>query len=677
VDKGTLVEVKLHGDRRLAVVERPEGKKHIQVIDENGTAHVVHPREVEYVVKIDPESDTPTKFSATKIPKFTAEVSPFLDPSALEVAWELLSEDPAAVSPEQLANLLFSDTSPVATYAAYKLLSEDKVYFKSKGQVYEPRSANQVTEIKHQLAVAQQRAQEAENFFQKLRDKINGEAVEWTSSDRHRLESVERYATHGNESSDPAVAIDILKTLKRDRTETAAFNLLVDLGIWSVHENMFLRRSQVPSVFPEAVAARAQECLDSPIVDPMQRLDLTHLHVYTIDDESTTEIDDGLSVETLADGRHKLWIHIADPTRWLEPGDLLDLEARRRGTSLYLPTGMIPMFPPALATGPMSLVQKQVCHALSFAVELDKTGAIVDFDVHASLIKPNYRLTYEDTEEMLQLGVEQDLDLLAHYARLRNQWRRSQGAININLPETIVRVDPNDTDQLTLHLLENSFSRQLVAEMMILAGEVAAKFAQQNNIPVPYRFQEQPDLPSEEVIVQLPPGPVREFAICRRMTRGELSINPFRHAGLGLDAYVQVTSPIRRYSDLLAHFQFKAHLCGDPLPYQTQDLDTLLKMIDPATYEANQIERQTVRYWSLEYLRRQGKKVWQALLLDWLREDERLGLLLLEDLGLKLPIRMMRDAYVGESLNVVVSNVDPRQDIINFEVVQAPMLHAN
>jgi exoribonuclease-2 len=130
----------------------------------------------------------------------------------------------------------------------------------------------------------------------------------------------------------------------------------------------------VPSIFPEAVVARAKQCLDSPITDPMSRLDLTHLHVYTIDDETTTEIDDGLSVETLSDGRHKLWIHIADPTRWLEPGDSLDLEARSRGTSLYLPTGMIPMFPPVLATGPMSLVQKQVCHALSFVVELDRSG---------------------------------------------------------------------------------------------------------------------------------------------------------------------------------------------------------------------------------------------------------------------------------------------------------------
>jgi exoribonuclease-2 len=75
------------------------------------------------------------------------------------------------------------------TYAAYKLLSEDKLYFKSKGQVYEPRSANQVAELKHQIEAAQQRAQEAEDFFQKLRDKINGEAVEWTNSDRRRLES--------------------------------------------------------------------------------------------------------------------------------------------------------------------------------------------------------------------------------------------------------------------------------------------------------------------------------------------------------------------------------------------------------------------------------------------------------------------------------------------------------
>lgn len=676
MEKGTLVEFRLHGDRRLAVVDRPEGKKHLQIIDEKGTSHTVHPREIEYVIPI-PRNSEPQTFTVRHISSFYQQVQTFLDPSSLEVAWEILSEDNKPVTPDALANLLFSEVTSTTCYAAYYLLSEDKLYFKQKGQVYEPRSATQVAELKHQAEAVQQRVREAEVFLHKIQRRLEGDAVEWTSSDRHKLESLERFALYGDEASDKSAAIDMLSLVQRSKTDLAAFQLLVDLGIWSIHENLFLRRSQIPVRFSMELMAKAKELMESPIPDDyISRLDLTHFHVYTIDDESTTEIDDGLSIENLPNGQKRIWIHIADPSRWVQPDDPLDKDARRRGTSIYLPTGMIPMFPTELATGPMSLIQGKVCHALSFAVDLDDRGAVQDFSIHASFIKPSYRLTYEDVDEMLELGVEADLDAIAHYARLRNSWRTSQGSINISLPEATVKVNPNNTDQLTLELMVDSFSRQLVAEMMILASEVAAKFAQAHNIPIPYRYQEQPELPSEEAIRQLPPGPVREFAICRCMTRGELGISPSRHAGLGLDAYTQVTSPIRRYSDLLAHWQIKAYLSGLPLPFTAEMLSDIIYTIDPATHEAVQVERQTVRYWSLEYLRRNSEIVWQGLLLDWLRENDRLGLVLLEDLGLKLPVRFNRSVNVGETLSLKVTDIDPRKDIIHFQEVQPAILQA-
>ncbi|WP_019501424.1 ribonuclease catalytic domain-containing protein [Pseudanabaena sp. PCC 6802] len=675
MEKGTLVEFRLHGDRRLAVVDRPEGKKHLQVIDENGTPHTLHPREIDYVIQGKTNAE-PEKFTVKQIPTFHQQVKPYLDPDSLAVAWEILVEEHQPVTPEGLAQLLFSEVSAATTYAAYCLLSEDKLYFKQKGNGYEPRSTAQVTELKHQAEVAAARAQEANTFLQKLKDKLVGEQVEWTSSDRHRLESLERYAIHGEESSDKSIAIELLTALHRPKSDTGAFQLLVDLGLWNVHENLFLRRSQIPIRFSAELLSKVREFIDSPTPDSIARLDLTHLHVYTIDDESTREIDDGLSVETIANGKQRLWIHIADPSRWVQPNDIFDREARKRGTSVYLPTGTIPMFPLEFATGVMSLVQGQICHALSFAIELDDDGMVVNYDVCASSIKPSYRLTYEDVTEMLELGVEADLEAIARYARLRTNWRRLQGAINIDLPETTIKVDLDDPESLTLEILDDSFSRQLVAEMMILTGEVAAKFAQANNIPIPYRYQEQPDLPSEEEILQLPPGPVREFAICRCMTKGEAGVYPLRHAGLGLDAYAQVTSPIRRYSDLLAHWQIKAHLSGQPLPFTVESLSDLLHAIDPAIFEAVQIERQTTRYWSLEYLRRHRDTVWRALLLDWLRENERLGLILLEDLGLKLPMRMTRNINIGESLSLKVSDVDPRKDIIQFQEIQAAVLQA-
>ncbi|MGA7935308.1 MAG: ribonuclease R family protein, partial [Kovacikia sp.] len=659
MEKGTLVEFRLHGDRRLAVIDRPEGKKHWIVIDERGQSHTLHPRQVTFEIG--------EGYKSSGISPFLEETQSYLDPSSLEVAWELLVEDGESVNPAAMALLLFSDQSPVFCYAAHWLLSEDRLFFKQKGDRYEPRSRVQVTELKHQQEMEGQRQREWQSFVSHLEQALAGQSVEWQSSDRSRLDALERFAALGEEASHRAPALETLLHLKRPETSEAAFQLLVDLGLWSPHENLSLRRSQIPVHFPPKVLELAHRRLDSPPPDlHVDRLDLTHLKVYTVDDESTCEIDDGLSLEYLADGSQRLWIHIADPSRWLVPGDELDLEARRRTTTLYLPTGMIPMFPSELATGPMSLVQGQVCCALSFGIILDPTGEIQDYSINTSLIKSTYRLTYEDVDEMLELGVkaESELEAIAQWAKRRQAWRQSQGAISIHMPESSIKVAG---DEITIEVLHNSLARQLVAEMMILTGEVAARYGQAHNLPLPFRSQPQPELPTEEELLQLPAGPVRSCAIRRCMPRSEMGITPSRHASLGLDTYTQVTSPIRRYSDLLTHFQIKAHLRGEPLPFSTEEMKELTMSISSVAYEATLVERQTNKYWALEFLRRNSDEIWHALMLRWLREHENLGLVLLEDLGIELPMRFTHPISPGDRLEVKVSHADPRHEIIHFQ----------
>ena len=666
MEKGTLVEFRLHGERCLAVAERPEGKNHWIVVDDRGQARTINAKQVSYEVN----GET---YKPSDIPRFRKQVDPFIDPESLEVAWEFLVEEGLAVDPAEMAMLLFSEKSPAQCYAAYYLLSEDKLYFKQKGSSYEPRSTNQVAEIKHQLEVARERETQQKEFWARVEQALRGIQVEWQQSDRHRLEALERFALQGDEATGRAAAVETLAALKRPENPQGAIDLLVDLGVWSRHENLFLRRSSIPVNFSTKVLEVAKERTEVAPPDPdSERLDLTRLKVYTIDDESTKEIDDGLSWELLPDGKQRLWVHIADPTRWLTPGDELDLDARRRSTTLYLPTGMIPMFPAELATGPMSLVQGKICNALSFGIILDDEGAVAQYSIHASIIKPTYRLTYEDVDEMLQLGVpaELEIDAIARYAQRRQMWRRSQGAINIHLPEACIKVD---ADEIHIEVLEDSPSRQLVAEMMILAGEVAARYAQTHQLALPFRSQPQPDLPPDEELLQLPAGPVRACAIRRCMPRSEMSITPARHASLGLDSYTQVTSPIRRYSDLLTHFQIKAHLRGEQPPFSPEEVKEVMIGVTTASQEASLVERQTQRYWALEYLRRTSEQAWQAVLLRWLREDERLGLILLEDLGLELPMQIKRSVALGEQLEVRVSYVDPRSDAIRFqELIDQP-----
>ncbi len=658
VDKGTLVEVKLNGNYRLLVIEGTEGKKHLQGVDENGITHTIHPREIEYVV---PQSRL---LNANQILPFKSKVESLVDPEQLELAWEILKGQ--STTPEELAELLFATRDPHACYAAYSLLREDKIYFKQKGQVYETRSVSQVEEIKHQLAILQQKAEEAQQFVNKVQSKLQHQAVEWTTAERQRLECLERYVLHPQDinEKDKNQAQEILGIAKRLKNEDAAFDLLVDLGIWDVHENLALKRSQIPLSFPGEVLALAQERLQNPPVDTAQRLDLRHLHTYTIDDITTTEIDDGISIVN-----DRLWIHIADPTRLVLPGDQLELEARKRGTSVYLPTGMIPMFPHELAEGPMSLVQGQDCYALSFGVTLDEEGGIADWEIQTTILRPTYRLTYDDVNEMLELGAESDLDRIFYWAKKREQWRLNHGAVAIHLPETSIKVKG---DEVVLQLQEDSPARQLVSEMMILAGEIAARFAIQHQLPVPFRSQPQPQLPPQEELAQIPAGSARSWAICRNMSRSEVSLEPLPHAGLGLSAYVQATSPIRRYSDLIVHYQIKSALLGQPPCFTPEQVQELIGMIDVATYDALQVERQTNRYWSLEFLRRNKDTVWQGIFLDWLRENDRLGLILLEEIGLKLPIKLTRQVSKGEILQVKVSLVNPRSDMIQFQELVTP-----
>lgn len=665
MDKGTLVEFKFNSERRLAVVDRPEGKKHWVVVDQHENSHVIHPRQVLY--QITGESYTPSGIS-----RFLEELQPYLDGSSLEVAWELLVDDAEPVDPQTLSMLLFSDTTPTQCYASYLLLSSDKLYFKQKGERYEPRSPNQVAEIKHQQQVEHQRHLEVQEFWSRIHQRLGGEYIEWSNSDLPRITALEQFALHGDEANHVATARDLLLQLERPQTAAAAIQLLIDLGTWERHENLPLRRSQIPLAFSDQVIEVAHSRLNSPPPDPdVSRLDLTHLKVYTIDDASTREIDDGLSLEFLENDEQRLWIHIADPTRLLSPGDHLDLEARRRTTTVYLPTGMIPMFPPELATGPMSLVQGQVCCALSFAVTLDQTGAVYDYSIHPTLIKPTYRLTYEDVDEMLQLGIkaEPELEILSLLAKQRKQWRNSQGAISIYMPESSIKVE---ADEVIITVLEDSIARQTVAEMMILAGEVAARYGQTNQLDLPYRSQPQPDLPPEEELMQLPGGAVRASVMRRYMPRSEVGLTPARHASLALNTYTQVTSPIRRYSDLLTHFQIKAHLRGEEPPFSTTQMQEIVVSLGSTVKEAMRVERETNRYWSLEYLRRHGDQVWQAMMLRWWREENRIGLILIEDLALELQMRFNRSVQPGEHFLVRVAHVDPHQDILHLQEVIEP-----
>ncbi len=677
MEKGTLVEFRHNNDRVLAVVQGTEGKKNLLLGVPSGQVYSVHPRQITFAL------NGSCNFTASDIPGFWEAVQAKLDPESLAVAWELVQEERRVLSLSEMAQLLFSDDSPISTYATYRLLSEDHIYFKPKGEGYEPRTPAQVKEILHQIAVTQQRQQEQAEFEARVRQVLAhpGQGYAWTAAERARLEPLERLALQGAaaairnyedlsnnlSAADRERALQLLEQMGFPPTPQGAFDALVALGVWSRHENLALRLTGIPTHFPKEVEQYVQTLLESPPPADVPRRDLTHLHTYTIDDASTRDIDDALSVESWSEEEIKLWIHIADPSRWVRWGDPLDVEARKRGTSVYLPERVIPMFPPQLSTDLMSLVQGEVRPALSFGIVLGSDGQIRSFEICPSLIRVTYRLTYEDADELLELGAEAQLTAIAQAAQWRYAWRMRQGAIQIGLPEQDIKV----IDEVPyLRVIEDTPSRQMVAEMMVLTGEVAARFAQQNGIPVPYRLQAAPDLPDPETLDLYPQGPVRSFAMMRCLSRAEVATQPGRHTGLGLDAYCQVTSPIRRYADLLAHYQIKAFLQGDPLPLTEAELQQVLLGIEPGTAEAVQVERKSKRYWSIEYLRLRPGQRWRALVLAHLREQENLVMVMLDEIAFRVPVRLERQIPLGAWIELEVVKADPRADILELRQVE-------
>ncbi len=316
---------------------------------------------------------------------------------------------------------------------------------------------------------------------------------------------------------DRSPALDLLAELMWKRTPQGAFDLLIRLGAWTEHEDLALLRSGFPLRFTEEEDALAKQAFkDERDPDAMLgiRKDLRHLKVYTIDGASTTEIDDGLSLETVSkpDGttRNRIWIHIADADRWAPRGSKLLEIARQRITSLYLPLGSIFMFPSSVSSDLMALKTHRDSYALSLAVELNEDGS-VDPDslmLTPSIIRVTYRLTYDEVDEMLEEGIgyheEWELGALLAEAKKRRKYRCANGSSEQLIPRPIptasLSVDRNNTlpDEFDISLsiqvaynsgqnqskatLENpnsppsfedpvSSSYLLVTEAMIMSGE--------------------------------------------------------------------------------------------------------------------------------------------------------------------------------------------------------------
>ncbi|XP_073290285.1 ribonuclease II, chloroplastic/mitochondrial-like [Primulina huaijiensis] len=209
---------------------------------------------------------------------------------------------------------------------------------------------------------------------------------------------------------------------------------------------------------------------------------------------------------------------------------------------------------------------------------------------------------------------------------------------------------------------------QLVSEMMILCGEVIATLGSLEKIPLPYRGQPQSSMDTS-AFAHLPEGPVRSSAIIKLMRAAELDFRkPIRHGILGLPGYVQFTSPIRRYLDLLAHYQVKAFLRGDSPPFSAGQLEGMASMVNMATRVVKKLTSSSLRYWIIEYLRREPKgRKFSALVLRFIKD--RVAAILIMEVGLQSSAWVSLGVHVGDEVKVQVEEACPRDDILTLKEV--------
>ncbi|MDP1847384.1 MAG: RNB domain-containing ribonuclease [Solirubrobacteraceae bacterium] len=406
----------------------------------------------------------------------------------------------------------------------------------------------------------------------------------------------------------PDVAADVLEALMLDRG---------------------LRRR-----FDPAVERAAKQARNAGPDQEVARRDLTDLATFTVDPVTARDFDDAISAERTDNGGTRIWVHIADVSAYVRPGSLIDREAARRGTSVYVPGRVEPMLPEPLSNEACSLVPGERRAAVT--VELDYAGTdVTRVQFYRSTIRSDQRLDYEQVDRVFagdEPAVEpwaKPLAAARSVAAALHERRMAHDALELETSEPEFRFDRGG------HVAESRPSEQteshrLIEHLMIAANEQVAKLTAERGVPSLYRVHEKPDGESALRLVEqlaslgVATPPVREhmtpseaaeviaacsrsvtqhtartghgrdaltFLVLRSLKQAYYGPRSLGHAGLGLTHYTHFTSPIRRYPDLVAHRALLSAVGGGEEAPRSSDLEELGTWSSGRERDAMQIER--------------------------------------------------------------------------------------
>ncbi len=576
----------------------------------------------------------------------------------VELLWDLVSDEDERLTPAELAELFWAEApGPDQVSAVARALFADRIRFRFTGQEFIPLTREQVEQKIEQRQRELAYEAEVAGAAQWLAAAWEGRPVDPPSDQDQILRLIMDRVLYGDDAPQKKKAQDVLGRAglaKPDRS----FEVLVKLGVWDEDEDLERLRCQISREFPPDILDQADR-ISNAAADWSGRRDLRDLDVVTIDGALTTDFDDALSVEPL-DAGWRLGVHIADVTAVIEPDSALDLEAARRGTSLYLPDDRIPMLPPRLSEGSLSLIEGGDRPAVSVFAELDRHGRVRDFEVTLSRVRISRRLTYDQADSDLE--ADPRLRAMFEAAQAFRDWRGAQGAFFLPLPEVQVYVDQDKNVEVKKYTRETP-ARQMVAEAMILANYLVACWLEDHDLPCIYRTQA---MAHSEIVTGDEDDLFLHFNQRRLLQRVELMTSPAPHSSLGVPSYTHFTSPIRRYFDLIVQRQLAGGLAGRGQVYSAEDLMAHITAVEPVVRQAARVTQARQRYWILRILNKLKGQTTPALVLEV--GPHRVGVLLTDYMLLTWLRRQDADKLqAGQHLPLRVKKVIPREDVLQLE----------
>lgn len=401
----------------------------------------------------------------------------------------------------------------------------------------------------------------------------------------------------------------------------------------------------LPTEFPKGVLNQLKTIpteVDSK--DIAGRLDLRDLQTVTIDGEDAKDLDDAITVEKMK-GIYRLGVHIADVTNYVKEGTPLDVEALKRGTSVYLVDRVIPMLPHQLSNGICSLNQGTDRLALSCIMEIDTKGKVIGHKIAETVIRVDRRMSYTAVNDIL---TNQKTEVMQEYkellpmfycmkelADLLREKRRQRGSIDFDFPESKIVLDEKGRP-IDIHPYERNTATKIIEDFMLIANETVAEDYFWQELPFVYRTHESPDSdkiqrlgvfinnfgyyiknnqdeihPKEiqKLLCKIEGSPEETLIsrlTLRSMKQARYTTVNSGHFGLSTKYYCHFTSPIRRYPDLQIHRIIKENLHGHLVGKRLKHYESILNDVadKSSRYErrADEAEREVDKMKKVDYM---------------------------------------------------------------------------